>query len=96
MSLLVAGIPLTEAFQSKVPEIALLPDNPFVDEPMLDLTTAKKFLLDSLVYYPTQNVETLRELAKEVESANTWSALEGIHESLPEQRQELMITARYG
>jgi len=96
LSAVVATLPLTDDFQSRVPDTVLVLNDPFLDQPMLDLTTAKKYLLQSLVYYPSHDSNVLLDIAKQVKHANTWDSLVHIYESLPEQKQELQIAARYG
>ena len=96
LSSVVAALPLTNAFQSLIPDEVLLSNNPFLDEPKVNLTTGKNFLIRSLVFYPSQDSQMLRELADQIQNSQTWDSLLQIYKSLPEERQELQIAARYG
>ena len=96
LSAVVATLPLTEVFRSHAPDTVLLAENPFLEQSKVDLTTGKRFLLQSLVFYPSQDPQVLAALAEQVENSKTWDALLHIYDSLPEQKQELQIAERYG
>ena len=93
---IVAALPVTDAFRSKVPDTVLLLENPFLDEHIFDLKSGKRFLLQSLVLYPSQDSTMLLELANQIQNSETWDSLLEIYKSFPEERLQLQIAERYG
>lgn len=93
---MVAFIPLTDWFHSYVPDQVLLPDNLFVEQPVVSLEVAKAFLYQSLVYFVLPDGVDLQGLVGQISNANTWDQLATVYERLPQQKEQLQIAVRYG
>ena len=96
LSSTVAVLPVTDVFHSYIPDLALLPDNPFVDQPVVSLEEGRTFLLQSLIYYPLPNHTKASILVEEINDAYTWNALAKIYNRLPEQKMQLRVAERFG
>ena len=96
LSSIVAVLPVTDAFRSRVPDTVLLVENPFLEEHIFNLTAGRKFLLQSLVLYPSQDSEMLLGLAEQIQNSQSWNSLLEIYQNLPEQSLQLEIAERYG
>ena len=96
LSSIIAAVPVSDVFRSHVPDTVLLMDNPFLEQSVLNLTTGKQYLLQLLVFYPSQDSELLHSLAEQAQNSQTWDSLLRIYETFPEQHNELQIAARYG
>ena len=96
LSAIVANLPLTEAFRSQVPDHALVPNNPFLEKSVVGLDVGRKYLMQSLIYYPFPKKNDLLKTVERINNTKTWDELASICNTLPNQKVQLKIIAKFG